>query len=81
MADLSASDITSLQTRRSTILTQLNAMTSSSVGGNANSNQPGATDHDAYTKRLYWELERIEKLIDSYDNSVNGADEFIHYGY
>lgn len=81
MANLSQSDIEKLQTRRSTILTQLNSMTSTSVGGNANSNIPGGVDHDAYTKRLYWELEMIEKQINAYDDSVNGADEIINYGY
>lgn len=81
MADLSSADITKLQARRSTILDQLNAMTSSSLGGNANASQPGSVDHDGYTKRLYWELEQVEKLIDLYDNTVNGADEIISYGF
>lgn len=80
MADLAASDITKLQTRRATILTQLNAMTTSTVGGNANSRQPGGVDHVGYKDGLYRELEQIEKLIDMYDNTVNGADEIVHYG-
>jgi len=81
MAALSATDVAKLQTRRTTILTQLNAMTATSVGGNANSRQPGGVDHVGYKDGLYRELEQIEKLLDMYDDYINGADETINYGH
>lgn len=80
MANLSSSDIEKLQTRRTTILTRLNAL-DGGLGDKPDSNQPGAAKHVAYKDGLYRELENIEKLLDMYDNSVNGADEIIHYGF
>ena len=80
MANLTQADITKLQTRRSTILDRLNAL-DGGLGDKPDVSQPGAAKHLAYKQGLYWELEQIEKQIDAYDNSVNGADEFIHYGY
>lgn len=80
MANLTQADIAKLQARRRTIHDQLNSMTTSTVGGNANSRIPGGVDHDAYTKRLYWELEQVERLINAYDDAINAADEIINYG-
>lgn len=80
MADLSSSDIEKLQTRRQTILDRLNAL-DGGLGDKPDTNQPGSAKHREYKDGLYYELERIEKLLDMYDNQVNGADEIIHYGF
>lgn len=80
MANLSDSDITKLQTRRATILSRLNSL-DGGLGDKPDTNQPGSAMHYQYKKGLYEELEQIEKLLDMYDNTVNGADEIIHYGF
>lgn len=80
MADLSASDIAKLQTRRNTILSRLNSL-DGGLGDKPDSGQPGAAKHVAYKDGLYRELEQIEKLLDLYDNTVNGAEEIVHYGF
>lgn len=74
MTALSQSDYNNLCTRRSTILTQLAAMTSSSTGGKPTTNQPGAADHVEYKDGLYRELREIEAMLRMYDEELGGNE-------
>lgn len=73
MAAISQADYDALITRRSTVLTQLNSMTSSSVGGKADTNQPGSAEHVAYRLSLYEELKMLNGLLEEYDIELNGG--------
>jgi hypothetical protein len=77
--------IANLEARRDTIGAQLAAMTSSSVGGKANSNQPGAADHVEYKDGLYRELKEINEQLIQLDDELNGGGdggaEIISYGF
>ena len=56
------SDSTNLQTRRSAILAELAALSSTAAGGKPNS-QAGGIDHVGYKDGLYRELREINTLI------------------
>lgn len=61
-----ASDLENLQTRRSAILAELAALSSSAAGGRPNINGGGAgvVDHVGYKDGLYRELKEINAQID-----------------
>ena len=77
--------ITNLETRRDEIGVTLAAMTTSSMGGKADSNQPGAAEHVAFKDGLYRELNEINKQLNMLDDELNGGGdggaEIIHYGF
>jgi len=57
-----ATDLENIQSRRSAILTELAALSSSVAGGKPNS-QAGGIDHVGYKDSLYRELDRLNELI------------------
>lgn len=61
-----ADDLTNLLTRRSNILNELAALSSSTPGGKPNVQGGGAgtVDHVGYKKSLYEELELLNRQID-----------------
>jgi hypothetical protein len=61
-----ASDLENLQTRKSAILAELAALTSSTAGGrpNINGGGMGVVDHVGYKRGLYDELKEINSQID-----------------
>jgi len=60
------SDLENLQTRKSAILAELAALSSSAAGGrpNINGGGMGVVDHTGYRLSLYKELEELNKMID-----------------
>lgn len=52
-----------LRTRRATVLAQLAAMTSTSIGGMPNTSGGESVDHQGYKDALYRELESLNKLL------------------
>lgn len=77
---ISAATYALLEGRRDTIIADLNAMTSSSVGGKADTTQPGAAKHVAWKDGLYRELREINLLLQEYDVQINGGGEVISEG-
>jgi hypothetical protein len=61
-----ASDLENLQTRKSAVLAELAALSSSAAGGrpNINSGGAGTVDHVGYKRGLYDELREINAQID-----------------
>jgi hypothetical protein len=61
-----ASDLENLTTRRSAILAELAALSSSAAGGrpNINGGGMGVVDHVGYKRSLYDELKEINSQID-----------------
>jgi hypothetical protein len=61
-----ASDLENLQTRKSAILAELAALSSSAAGGrpNINGGGMGVVDHVGYKDGLYRELKEINAQID-----------------
>lgn len=57
-----ATDLENLQTRKSAIMTELAAITSTAAGGKPNSSA-GGIDHVGYKDGLYRELREIDTLI------------------
>lgn len=58
-----ATDLENLQTRRSAILAELAALSSSAAGGLPNSLAPTGVDHQGYKEGLYKELAAIDQLL------------------
>lgn len=59
-----ATDLENLQTRKSAILAELAALSTSAAGGLPNSTGPGThIDHVGYRKSLYEELKMINEQI------------------
>lgn len=67
-------DYENLLTRRSAILTELAALTSSSAGGGLNHTALGRSfDHVGYKDGLYRELEMIKGLISAAEGPVDDS--------
>lgn len=81
MTAITQTNINNLTTRRNNILSELASISSTTAGGGPNvMGLPGQVDHDAYVKRLYEELARIEGLLDKYDAELNGGGEVLSEG-
>ena len=76
MAKSVAAQITDLETRRDAVLTQLAAMTSTSVGGLPNATGGESIDHEKHRKGLYDELKMINETITLLDSDWT-VDEYI----
>lgn len=71
------SDLENLRTRRSAILAELAALTSTSQGGRVNQTAMGRSfDHVGYKDGLYRELEAIDKLIANADDGSGEGGSF-----
>lgn len=60
-------DLTNLRTRRTAVMAELAAMSSTTAGGKPNSlgGHGESVDHAGYKKGLYEELEKLNELISS----------------
>lgn len=60
---LSSADVLQLKARRDTVLAQLAAMTSTSIGGMPNTSGGESVDHTGYKRELYAELQNLNEMI------------------
>lgn len=60
---LNDTELALLRTRRTAVLTQLAAMTSSSIGGMPNTSGGESVDHTGYKSQLYAELKELNAMI------------------
>ncbi len=72
-----ASDLENLRTRRSAILAELAALTSTSQGGRVNQTAMGRSfDHVGYKMSLYAELKEIDAMIANADDGSGAGGAF-----
>ena len=76
MAKSDAQVLADLRTRRDTVLDQLAAMASTSVGGLPNASGGEQINHVEYRKSLLAELKEINELITIYDSDWT-VDEYV----